>query len=331
VDFKRELCMAFGDFVEAYEGTDNTSRTRSSACIALYPTANSTGAWVLWKISNQSKVRRTNYVKLVTNESIINAINQIAVNEEQQVILPSAETQEDARGDTQEQAQEDIQPEIQPKIQPEIQHGTQEETEEDAAPEEIEEAVDAEDENEEELTPQDVTRTRSGRAVVRPSRFMGVTKVSHEDWKMKANEKAISGELKMLFEELKALRPVRRASIKGGTKILRSHMFVVEKYLAGGEFDKMKARLVADGRDQDGSMHPDKASPKVAIHSVFTALGLMVSKEWLIVAKIDVKGAFVQTPMEGEPVYMKVDPKITRYVIKLFPDLAEFVEGDGCL
>jgi hypothetical protein len=93
----------------------------------------------------------------------------------------------------------------------------------------------------------------------------------------------------------------------------------------------MKARLVADGRDQDGSMYPNKASPTVAIHSVFTALGLMISKEWLIVAKIDVKGAFVQTPMEGEPVYMKVDPKITRYVIKLFPDLAEFVEGDGCL
>jgi hypothetical protein len=160
---------------------------------------------------------------------------------------------------------------------------------------------------------------------------MAVTKVAHEDWKMKANEKAINGELKMLFQELKALRPVRRASIKGGTKILRSHMFVVEKYLAGGEFDKMKARLVADGRDQDGSLYPDKASPTVAIHSVFTALGLMVSKKWLIVAKIDVKGAFVQTPMEGEPVYMKVDPKITRYVIKLFPDLMEFVEEDGCL
>jgi hypothetical protein len=193
VDFKRELCMASGDYVEAYEGTDNTSRMRSSACIALYPMANSTGAWVLWKISNQSKVRRTNYVKLVTNESIINAINQIAVNEEQQVMLPSAETQEDARGDTQEQAQEDIQPEIKPEIQPEIQPGTQEETEEDAAPEEIEEAVNAEDENEEELTPQDVTRTRSGRAVVRPRRFMGVTKVANEDWKMKANEKVING------------------------------------------------------------------------------------------------------------------------------------------
>jgi hypothetical protein len=82
----------------------------------------------------------------------------------------------------------------------------------------------------------------------------------------------------MLFEELKALRLVRCASIKAGMKILHLHMFVVEKYLAGGEFDKMKARLVADGRDQDGSLYPDKASPTVAIHSVFTAFGLMVSK-----------------------------------------------------
>jgi hypothetical protein len=109
----------------------------------------------------------------------------------------------------------------------------------------------------------------------------------------------------MLFEKLKALRPVKHALIKAGMKILCSHMFVVEKYLAGGEFNKMKARLVADGRDQDGSLYPDKASPMVAIHSVFTALGLMVSERWLIVAKIDVKGAFVQMPMEGEPVYMR--------------------------
>ncbi len=45
----------------------------------------------------------------------------------------------------------------------------------------------------------------------------------------------------MLFEDLKALS-VRRAEIKAGTKILKSHMFAVEKYLANVEFDKMKAR-----------------------------------------------------------------------------------------
>jgi len=197
---------------------------------------------------------------------------------------------------------------------------------------------------------------------------------------MEALTIAINAELKMLFEDLKELRCVRRAEIKAGTKILKSHMFVVEKYLANGEFDKMKARLVADGRDQDAAMYPDKSSPTVAgtkilkshmlvvekylangefdkmkarlvadgrdqdaamysdkspptvaIHSVFTALGLASGKPWRIVVKIDIKGAFVQTPMKGEPVYMKVDLKISRYVIEMFPKLKEMLESDGCL
>jgi hypothetical protein len=108
-------------------------------------------------------------------------------------------------------------------------------------------------------------------------------------------------------------------------------MFIVEKYLANGGFDKIKARLVADGRDQDSSMYPDKASPMVAIQSVFVVLGMMASKKWLTVAKVDVKGAFVQTPMEGELVYMRVDLKITAYVIELYPAMKKFVENDGCL
>jgi hypothetical protein len=173
-----------------------------------------------------------------------------------------------------------------------------------------------------------VNRTRSGHRVVLPSRFMNVTKV--KEWKTEAVDVAIKAELRMLFEELKALRCVKRASIKAGTKILKSHMFVVEKYLANGLFDKMKARLVVDGRDQDEEMYPNKSSPTVAVHSVFTALGLASGKWWRIVMKIDIKGAFVQTPMEGE-VYMKVDQKMASYVINLFPDLKEMVHDDGCL
>jgi plasmid replication initiation protein len=112
--------------------------------------------------------------------------------------------------------------------------------------------------------------TRSGRVVNKPSRFLAVTKISRKDWKDQAVEKAIKEEIRMLFEDLKALRVVRRTSIKAGTKILKSHMFVVAKHLASEEFDKMKARLVADGRDQEQELYPDKSSPTVAIHSVFT-------------------------------------------------------------
>ncbi len=43
------------------------------------------------------------------------------------------------------------------------------------------------------------------------------------------------------------------------------------------------------------------------------------------------KGAFVQTLMDRESVYMKIDPKITAYVVNLYPKFKEFVEADGCL
>jgi hypothetical protein len=39
----------------------------------------------------------------------------------------------------------------------------------------------------------------------------------------------------------------------------------------------------------------------------------------------------LQTLMMGEDVYMKSDPKVTKYVVGLFPQLAGRVEDDGCL
>jgi len=47
--------------------------------------------------------------------------------------------------------------------------------------------------------------------------------------------------------------------------------------------------------------------------------------------KIDIKGAFVQTPMKGEPTYIKLDKSLTEHVINLFPDLRESVDADGSL
>jgi hypothetical protein len=94
VNYAKELGLAFGDYVESYEGTTNTSKARSSACIALYPTANTTGAWVLWKIKNRTRVRSTNYVKLVTNELVIDAINQIALDKDIIAALPVADISE---------------------------------------------------------------------------------------------------------------------------------------------------------------------------------------------------------------------------------------------
>jgi len=78
IDYKKELQLAFGDYMEAYEGTTNNMAERSAACIALFPAANSTGSWVLWEIDTRSKVRRSNMVKLVTMDATITTINAIA-------------------------------------------------------------------------------------------------------------------------------------------------------------------------------------------------------------------------------------------------------------
>jgi len=50
-----------------------------------------------------------------------------------------------------------------------------------------------------------------------------------------------------------------------------------------------------------------------------------------VTVKIDIKGAFLQTPMEGEPTYMKLDRRMTKYVIEMFPELKKYVEEDDCL
>jgi hypothetical protein len=108
-------------------------------------------------------------------------------------------------------------------------------------------------------------------------------------------------------------------------------MFIVTKYLAYREFDKMKARLVPNGRDQDPELYPNKSSPTVAVHSVFTVLGLVACHKWHVMVKNDIKRAFLQTPMEGEPTYMKLDGKMTEYVTGIIPDLQKYVKEDDCL
>jgi hypothetical protein len=158
-----------------------------------------------------------------------------------------------------------------------------------------------------------------------------VTKVASSAWEEQAAKVALKKELWQLIEELVAIVPVRQTSIPADVTILKSHMFLVNKYLADGSFDKVKARLVPDGRDQDAELFPNKSSLTVAIHSVFTVLALACQKHWRVVAKIDIKGAFVQRPMSGPPIYMKLDPRITRMAKEMYREFNEFIWDDNCL
>ncbi len=57
--------------------------------------------------------------------------------------------------------------------------------------------------------------------------------------------------------------------------MLRCFIFLVEKFLANGEFDKIKARLVANGAQQNRELYPNKSSPTASMHAIFTCFALV--------------------------------------------------------
>ncbi len=72
-----------------------------------------------------------------------------------------------------------------------------------------------------------------------------------------AQWKAIEAEILQIFVELKALMTMLREDIPEDAEILRSFIFLVEKFLANGDFDKVKARMVANGAQQSRKLYPN--------------------------------------------------------------------------
>lgn len=91
VDYKKELQLAFEDYIEAHEGMDNMSRACSSACIALYPVGNSSRSWVLWKIETQSRVRQSNVTKFVMSDLVKQAMNSLSRENQELDVRGNAE------------------------------------------------------------------------------------------------------------------------------------------------------------------------------------------------------------------------------------------------
>jgi hypothetical protein len=138
------------------------------------------------------------------------------------------------------------------------------------------------------------------------------------------------GEIELLFVDLQALQPVYPEEM-GENEALRSHMFSVEKFDAEGEFEKVRSRMVANGNEQDPELYLDKSSPTVAIHSILPCLSVAAYNTNYKMAKIDVKGAFIQTEMEGPPVYIKCDRRLTSLIVEVLPGIRKYVQKDGVL
>ncbi len=143
-------------------------------------------------------------------------------------------------------------------------------------------------------------------------------------------EKVCEVELKQLFLDKKALLPMKWEDLnkEQRRRVIRSHMFLTEKY-NDGVFEKLKGRMVADGRTQDRSIYMDYSSPTVKTSSVMTCLKLAATKGWKFI-KVDVGGAFLCANIDDtEEVFLLLERDIVDLVKKWIPQFKVYVRSDG--
>ncbi len=143
-------------------------------------------------------------------------------------------------------------------------------------------------------------------------------------------EEAIIKELQQLVD-----RPVweylhkRDLSKADRRKIIRSHIFMKDKFKSDGTFEKWKARLVSGEDTQDKSIDEDLSSPTVNLDSVFTIIAI-AAVERRKICTIYITGAYLECLLPpGDNVYMVLDPLVAKILAKLDPNVAQYINTNG--
>ena len=143
-------------------------------------------------------------------------------------------------------------------------------------------------------------------------------------------EQAILNELQQLINKSVWLYQDKRMLNKEQRrKLIRSHMFMKDKYSPAGEFLKWKARLVAGGDTQDKSIYDDLSSPTVSLDSVFAIIAIAALENRKL-ATVDITGAYLECvlPPEDE-VFMVLDATIVAILNKLDPKANQYKTDTG--
>jgi hypothetical protein len=105
-------------------------------------------------------------------------------------------------------------------------------------------------------------------------------------------------------------------------KAIMSLLFFKEKYLSTGQFDKLKARLVAGGHQQDRTVYDgnDISSPTVATECVYMVAGIAAMERRKVITG-DIAGAYLKGSFKekAEPIHMKLDAKVAETLCVINP------------
>ncbi len=341
VNFKKEFSIQFGDYCELPIDKRNLKgpmAPRTESAIALYPVANANNSWTFLILHSKARAVRSSWIRMVTTDTIIKTLNSFTQPVAHAPSLVDADSKPTMTTDNSDSINVSQPATHAPGLfdkdavdndvlSPDeaIYTRTADDADINVPVTEEENACDVIDISDtgvdtaiimEDTGVETAITTRSGRPVKPPSKLSLLTR------RILTNQharRAIVLELLQMFIYKKALKPVRRSLYKHKV-FLRSHMLVTEKFTADGSFDKTKARLVCDGRDQ---VYMDEIySPTGKLESLIICL---TAKMYKFIMVIDVKGAYLEAAMDEE-VYMILDEQLTTILLQVLPELAPYVE-----
>ena len=147
-----------------------------------------------------------------------------------------------------------------------------------------------------------------------------------------AGLKACQDELIQIID-MSVLEPIYAQHLSKNERwaTLRTKLFVKVKNLASGALDKVKARLVAGGDDEDRTSYDPTSlwSPCVALPSTMLTLSI-AALEKKHIKILDIKAAYLNEPLKkGSAIRVKLTKECTKILLYLYPEMEKYVDSEG--
>ena len=327
ISFDKEYSLGFGDYVEARDPavkSNDADAPRTNSAIALWPTGNLTGSWKFFDVTTGETIVRSQWRKLPTTEVVITAMNAWAekdesgskrVNAEKVTVEPPAIRKEASSEDAADLQLETMLGDLDQEM------AAVAATPADATGKDMQER-DQELGTGESVAEEPADQRKSGRGINRPRRFI----VNHITLKRglamfgAAAEQAVRAEIANMIRK-DVFEPVLISQLTSQERraIIRSSIFLKEKFRPDGTFDKLKARLVADGSMQDKEIYENLNSPTVATTSVLCMLAI-AARERRALSTVDVGSAYLNADLDAN-VIMMLDTPLAALVVSIWPEL----------
>ena len=334
IDASIHLGSKFGDYVLVKTPWTSTKpkdhEPRSEAGIIVGRDFNSKGGVKVFLLGSNQIVPRDSYHSAVLTDAVISQINSFSAQqpisgELFQYTQPSDSVQpSDAISKTTLPL-----PGVSSSIVPE--HETSDTDAQSTQP------IDSSMSDSEPTVDRGARQSRAGRRTNWKTRVFNLTAQKAKD--MYGTEKVTDSMLAEITQQVQMdvweLCKKQHLSLDAIKRIIPCSLFLKEKLLPDGSFDKLKARLVAGGHRQDTSLYDDVSSPTVNLSTLYTILAIAAHEGHSLTA-IDIKGAYLNASLKTVEVHMKIPAYLARLFVPVYMqlknrDVSEFLEKDGSL